>query len=97
MSKNVNSLVGTTLLCHCWETNNIFSIGGLVQPGDTLTAAAIRHCHHVVNFRIKHNDRLYIAKELDAFMDHELVKITILINDVLCGRRKWRLPHSMSP
>ena len=57
MAESVNSLVGTTLLCHYGETNNIFPIGGLVQPD-----ATIRHYRHLANFRIEHNDRLYIAK-----------------------------------
>ena len=75
------------------ETNDIFLIGALVQPGETLTCAVIRHCRHLVNFRIKQNDRLYIAKELDGFMDHDPVKIAILITNVLCGRLKWRARH----
>ena len=77
MTENVNNLVSTTILCHYGETNDIFPIGGLVQPGETLTHATIRHCRHLVHFRIEHNDRLYIAKVLDGFMDHEPVKISI--------------------
>jgi len=30
MAESVNSLVGSTLLCHYGETNDIFPIGGLV-------------------------------------------------------------------
>ena len=93
MAESVNSLVGTALLCQYGETNDIFPIGGLVQPCETLTLAAIRHCRHLVNVRIEQNDHLYIAKELDGFMDHEPVKITLLKNDVLCGRLKWRAHH----
>jgi len=93
MAKSVNSLVGTTLLCHYGETNDIFSIGCLVQPGETLMTATIRHCRHLVNFMIEQNDRLYIAKVLDGFMDHEPVKISISIIDVLRGRLKWRARH----
>jgi len=93
MVESVNSLIDTILLCHYGETNDIFPIGALVQPGETLRTATIRHCRHVVNFRIEQNDRLYIAKEMDGFMDHELVKIAILIIDVLCGRLKWRARH----
>jgi hypothetical protein len=65
MTESVHSLVDTTLICHYRETNDIFPIGGLVQLGETLKAAAIRHGRHFVNFRIYLNDRLYIAKELD--------------------------------
>jgi hypothetical protein len=88
MAECVNSLVGSTLLCHYGETNDIFPIGGLVQPGDTLTTEASRYCRHVVNIRIEQNDRLYIAKVLDGFMDNEPFKMTILITGVLCGRLK---------
>ena len=93
MAENVNSVVGTTLLCHQGETNDVFPIGGLVHPGETLTTAAIRHCRHLVNFRIEQNDRLYMANELDGFMDHEPIKVTIFITDVLCNRLKWRARH----
>jgi hypothetical protein len=48
MLEDINSLVGTTLLCHYGETNDIVPIGGLVQPGETLTASTIRHCRHLV-------------------------------------------------
>ena len=93
MAESVNILVDTTLLCHYGETNGIFPIGGLVQPNENWITAATRHCGHLVNFRIEQNDRLYIAKVLDGFMNHEPVKITILIVDVLCGRLKWRARH----
>jgi len=80
MAENINSLVGSTLLCHYGETHDVFPIGGLVQSGETLTTATIRHCLHLVNlFRIEQNDRLYIAKELDGFMDHEPIKIFIFL------------------
>jgi hypothetical protein len=93
MAESVNSLVGTTFLCDYAKTNDAFPIGGLVQPGENLIAAAIRHCRHLVNFRIEQNDRLYIAKELDGFMDHESIIITILTTGVLCRRLKWRARH----
>ena len=58
MAESVNSRVGTNLLCHYKETNVIFPIGGLVQSSATLTAATIRDCRHLINFRIEQNDRL---------------------------------------
>ena len=93
MAESVNSLVGTTLLCHYGETNDVFPIGGLVQPCETITFATIRHCRHMINFRIEQKDRLYIAKTLDGFMDHEPIKIIILITDVLCNKLKWIASH----
>jgi len=93
MAESVKSLVGTALLCHYGETNDVFSIGGLVQPEETSPSATIRHGRHIVIFCNEHNDRLYIAKELNAFMDHELVKIIILITIVLCDKLKWRARH----
>jgi hypothetical protein len=54
---------------------------------------AIIHCRYLVNFRIAQNDRLYYVKALDAFMDHEPVKISICIIDVLFSRFKWRASH----
>jgi len=74
MAESVNSLVGTTLLCHYGETNDIVPNGGLVQPSESLTSTAIQHCRHLINFRIEQNDRLYIAIELDGYIDHNLDK-----------------------
>jgi hypothetical protein len=93
MAERINSRVSSTLLCYYGEKNDVFPIGGLVQPGETLTTAAIRHCRDLVNFRIEHNDRLYIAKDLDGFMDHEPDKIAIFISDVLFSKLKWRDRH----
>jgi len=93
MAESVNILVGTTSLCQYGETNDIFPIGGLVQLGKSLTPATIRRCRHLVNGRIEQNDRLYTTMESDGFMDHEPIKITILITDVLCRRLKWRARH----
>ena len=67
MSDSVNSLVTGTLVCHYGETNDAFLVGGLVRPGETLMASAIRHCRHLVNFHFSPNDRLYLAKILNRF------------------------------
>ena len=50
MAENINGLVGSTLLWHYGETHDVFPIGGLVQPGETLTAATIRHCRHMITY-----------------------------------------------
>ena len=57
IAESINSLVGSTLLCHYGEMHDIFPISGLVQPGETLTNASIRHCRHLANFRIEQNGR----------------------------------------
>jgi hypothetical protein len=53
MTESINSLVGSTLLCHYGETHDVFPIGGLVQPDETLTTATIRHCRHLAHFCIE--------------------------------------------
>ncbi len=72
-------------------------MGGLVQPGENLMAGAIRHCRHLVNFRLAQNDRLYIVKTMDVFMDHEHVKISFLLLMFcladLSGGLVTELPH----
>ena len=65
MAENIIYLVGSTLLRHYGEMHDVFPIGGLVHPGETLTIATIRHNRHLVNFRIEQNDRFYIAKDMD--------------------------------
>ena len=58
MSNKNNAIAQGTLLCHYGETNDAFLVGGLVQPSETLMASAIRHCRHVIIFRLAHNNRL---------------------------------------
>jgi hypothetical protein len=42
MSESINGLAGS-LFCHYGETDDVFLIGGLVEPDETLIASAIRH------------------------------------------------------
>ena len=79
MPRIINGIVQDTQLCHYGDTNDAFLVGGLVQPGETLMTCAIRHCCHLVNFRPAHNDRLYLVKISDGFIDHEPIKYQIVL------------------
>jgi hypothetical protein len=50
LANGVNSLVGTSLVCDNGETNDVFLVAGLIQPGKTLMAGAIQHCMYLVIF-----------------------------------------------
>jgi hypothetical protein len=89
----VNSLVADTLICYYGNTNDASLVGGLVKPGETLMASAIRHCRRLVNFHLAPNDRLYVAKVLNGFVDHELVTIYVFIIYVPFGRFNRRARH----
>jgi hypothetical protein len=98
MSDTTNGIVQGTLLYHYGETNDAFLVGGLVQLGETLMASAIRHCRHLVNFRLAQNDRLYLDKNMYGFMAHERVQITsfvlvLFLADFISGRLVTTLPH----
>ena len=82
VSDNVNGLAGS-LFCHYGETDDAFLICGLVEPNETLMASAIRHCRHLVDFRIKPSHRLYLAKVINGLVDQEPVKISFYFVDVL--------------
>ena len=56
-------------------------------------ASAIRHCRRLVDFRIKPSHRLYLAKVINVFVDHEPVKISIYVVDVLYKDLRWRARH----
>ena len=75
MGDTINDIVRGTLLCHYGATNDAFLVGGLVQPGETIMAGAIRHSRHLVNFRLAQNDRLYLVITMDGFTDHEAINI----------------------
>ena len=93
MTQSTNALPGE-LLCHHGVSDDVFPIGGLVEPDETLMGSAIRHCHHLVNYCVKPNDLMYSTKVLSDFMNHEPVKTSIYVTNVLNMDLKWRGRHS---
>ncbi len=81
MSDTANSAPGG-FLCHYGENDDVFHTGGLVQSDETLMGTAIRHCRHLVNYHVRPNDRSYLAKMLNGFMNYEPLKICIYVTDV---------------
>jgi hypothetical protein len=65
----------------------------LVEHDETLMAIAIRHCRRLVDFHLKPNHRLYLAKVINGLVDHEPVKISIYVVDVLYKDLCWRARH----
>ncbi len=82
------------LLCHHGVSDDVYTIGGLVEPDETLMGSAIRHCRHLVNHCVKPNDRLYLTKVLGDFMNHEPIKISIYVTHILSRDLRWRGRHS---
>ena len=82
MSEIINGLVGS-LFCHYGETDDVFLIGGLVEPNETLMASDIRHCRRLVDFRLKPSHLLYLTDVINGLVDHKPVKISIYVVDVL--------------
>jgi len=65
ISENANS-IPSGLLCRYGEYDHVCPIGGLVKPNETLMGNTIRHYyHHLVYYRLKSNDRLYLVKVLN--------------------------------
>jgi hypothetical protein len=89
MSESDNGITGS-LFCHYGETDDCFFIGGLVEHDETLMASAIRHCRRLVDFHLKPNHRLYLAKVINGLVNHEPVKKTIHVVDVLYKDLCWR-------
>ena len=92
MSENINGLDGS-MIWHYGETDDISLIGGSVEPNETLMASAIRHCRRLVDFRLKPCHRLYLAKVINGLVDHEPVKISIYVVDVLFKDLRWGAKH----
>ena len=82
-----------SLFCHYSETDVAFLIGGAVEPNETLIAGAIRHCRRLVDFRLKPSQRLYLTKVINGLIDHEPVKISINVIDVLFNNLRRRARH----
>ena len=62
-------------------------------PEETLTASVIRHCKRLVGFSLGLNQRFYLAKVINGLVNHELVKISIYVMDVLYNNLHWRARH----
>jgi hypothetical protein len=94
MSHNINALSGG-LVCHQHgNSDDVYPIGGLVEPEETLMASAIRHCCHIMNYCVKPSDRLYLTKVLSGVINHETVKISIYVTNVFSSHLRWRGRHS---
>ena len=78
------------MFCHHGETDDAFLIGGLVEPNETLKASIIRHCRRLVDLCPKPNERFYLAKVINGLVDHEPVKTSIYVIDVLNKDLHWR-------
>jgi hypothetical protein len=92
ISERINGIDGS-LFCHCGETDDVFLISGLVEPNETLMASAIRLCMRLVEFHLRPNYRLYLAKVINGLVNHEPVKISIYVVDVLYKDLCWRARH----
>ena len=88
MSESINGLAGS-LFYHYGETVDAFLIGGVVQPNDTLMAS-VPHCRRQVDFSLKPSHRLYLAKGINGLAEHEPVRISIYVMDVLYKDLRWR-------
>ena len=82
MSESVNGIDGS-LFCHYGKTYDAFLIGGLVGHDESLTTCMIRHWKRLVGFSPGLNQRFYLAKVSDGIVNHEPVKISIYVMDVL--------------
>ena len=90
MSENINGIAGS-LFCQYGENDDVFLIGSLVEPNETLMT--IRHCRRLVDFRLRPNHRLYLAKVINGLVTHEPVKISIYVVDFLYKDPCWRARH----
>ena len=60
---------------------------------ETLTTCVIRHCRRLVGFSPGSNQRFYLAKVINGLVNHEPVKISIYVMDVLDNNLHWRARH----
>jgi hypothetical protein len=56
-------------------------------------ASAIRHCMRLVDLCLKPSHRLYLAKVIRGFVDHEPDKITIYVIDDFYKDFRWMARH----
>ena len=92
MSESINGIAGS-LFCHYGETDDAFLIGGLIDHDETLTAGVVRHCKRLVGFNPGPGQRFYLAKAINGLVNHEPVKISIFVMDVLYTNLRWRARH----
>ena len=92
MLESINAIVGC-LFCHYNETDDVFIIGGLVEHNETLMASVIRHCKRLVDFHLRPNHRLYLAKVINGLVNDEPVYISIYVVDLLYKDLCWRARH----
>jgi hypothetical protein len=82
MSKEPYGPFGSGLFCYYGETNYVFLIGVLADTCETLMVSVIRHYRHLVIFKFTQNNRLYLTKVIDGFMNHEPIQTLFFVIDI---------------
>jgi hypothetical protein len=67
-----------------------FPIGGLVGIGETPIAVALRYLRELAGFRLARNFAMFICNGLSGYKEHEPIKISLLVIDVLWDILKYR-------
>ncbi len=78
MLESINGIAGS-LFYHYGETDDAFLIGCLVEPNETLMAGAIRHCRRLVDFCLRPNHRLYLAKVINGLVNHDPLRYLFIM------------------
>ncbi len=87
MSQITNALSGG-LVCHHGISDDVYPIGGSVEPDETFMGSAIRHCRNLVDYCVKLNDdRLYLTKNAQWLYHSRASQ-----NFYLCHRRSQQGP-----
>jgi hypothetical protein len=68
MSNSENSITFSVILCYYRDTNDSFSIGGLVDIEETPMEAGIS-CHRKLMIFVHESDRLSLLKVIDGAQD----------------------------
>ena len=80
-----NSFTSSAMLCRYGDTNDVFSIGGLDDIGETPIAADSRRYHQLVNFVLKPHDNLWLFRVLKGLKVLVPSRISMYILDVKAG------------
>jgi len=89
-TEDITSLAPSSLFCHYCDSNDVFSIGGLVGIGETPIAALLRHLRELAGFRMARNFPMIICNVISGYKEHEPININLFVTDVLWDHLKYR-------
>ena len=89
-TEDIKFLAPSSLFSHYGDSNDYFPIGGLVGISETPIACVLLYLRELDGLRLARNFSMFICNVISGYKEHELMKISLFVIDVLWDHLKYR-------